>query len=137
MAILPADPQSHSEDTAMLYDRVKRMTSLALELPAHVEKITVIIEQKTAAEAQALKREAAAIEKAVTPELEAEIEKLEGLLAHIPGLEALIKANDVAAPVAAEPAAAAAPLVNTAESLTLDEMRDRVATLQAGGVTVA
>ena len=78
-----------------ILDRVKSMTSLVINVPSDVEKLSVIIEKKTATAASALKREAAALEKAVTPEFEAELEKLEGLLSKIPGLSDLVKAHDV------------------------------------------
>ena len=87
-----------------ILDRVKRMTSLVIDVPHDIEKLSVIIETKTATAESALKREAVALEKAMTPELEAELEKLETLLSHIPGLAGLVKAHDVPAP--AQPAAA-------------------------------
>ena len=79
-----------------MLDRVKRMTSLVIDVPGDIEKLSVIIETKTAAAEGALKREAEALEKAMTPEMEAELEKLEGLLSHIPGLSGLVKAHDAA-----------------------------------------
>ena len=76
-----------------MLDRVKRMTSLVIDVPGDIEKLSVIIETKTSTAESALKREAAALEKAMTPEMEAEFEKLEGLLSHIPGLASLVKAH--------------------------------------------
>jgi hypothetical protein len=84
----------------MLADRLKAMTSLVLHVPSDIERISVIIEKKVASEADALKREAAALEKAITPEAEAELQKLETLLSHIPGLSALVKAHDTVEGVA-------------------------------------
>ena len=76
-----------------MLDRVKRMTSLVIDVPHDIERLSVIIETKTATAESALKREAEALEKAMTPEMEAELEKLEGLLSHIPGLAGLVKAH--------------------------------------------
>ncbi len=80
-----------------MLDRVKRMTSLVINVPSDIEKLSVIIETKTATAESALKREAAALEKAVTPELEAALEELEAHLSHIPGLAGLVKAHDIVA----------------------------------------
>ena len=73
--------------------RIEKLTSIAINIPGDVEKISVIVEQKAQTAEAALKREAAALEKAVTPEVEAALEKLEDLLAHIPGLSALVAAH--------------------------------------------
>ena len=99
-----------------LLDRVQRMTSLVINVPSDIEKISVIVEQKAQTAESALKREAAAIEKAVTPEVEAELEKLEGLLAHIPGLSELVAAHSAAEKVGEEVAAALKPAATSTGS---------------------
>lgn len=114
----------------MLLDRLKAMTSLVINVPSDIEKVSVIIEQKAATAAAAVKNEAIALEKAITPEVEAEIEKLEGLLKHIPGLSEIVKAHTVLETVAEralhavesvfEPAAAAAPAPSAPAVATSD-----------------
>ena len=85
-----------------MLDRVKRMASLVIDVPADIERLSIVIEKKTATAKDALQREAVAAENAVTPELEAAWADLESQLQkHLPSIGALAKAHEDPAPAPA------------------------------------
>lgn len=100
-----------------ILDRLKSLAvTVEADLPAGVQKLTVMVEQHAATAADALKREAVAIENAVTPEVESYIAKLEtSIKSHASALAHLFETHTAAA--LAAPADARAPAAPTSEAV--------------------